>query len=175
MSRSKFGRPSPALIIAIVALFVALGSGAYAATKIGTSDIQNRAVTKQKIAKKAASSGKLAKGAVKTNKINDEAVTNSKLAHAIYTAYVNTGGVLVRGEGATSVSTIGTGHRVVTFDTSVAGCFYLATGKYQEGTGRILNAEVAPGESTKVRVRIRRGDNGAATNGNSDFSLAVIC
>ncbi len=51
MSRSKFGRPSPALIIAIVALFVALGSGAYAATKIGTSDIQNRAVTKQKIAK----------------------------------------------------------------------------------------------------------------------------
>ena len=175
MFRFKSGRPSPALIIAMIALFVALGGGAYAAGKIGTSDIKNKAVTKAKVDKKAISSGKLVKGAVKTNKVADDAITNSKLGHPVYWAYVNTAGSLVRGNGVTGVTTIGTGHRVVEFDVDVSECVYVGTGKYQAGAGRLVNAEIDPTNGTKVRVRIRTGNTGTATNGNSDFSLAVLC
>ena len=40
MSKLRAGRPSPALVISLLALFVALGGSAYAATKIGTKDIK---------------------------------------------------------------------------------------------------------------------------------------
>ena len=174
MSKFKFRRPTPGFILAAVALFVAMGGGAYAAS-IGTSDLKNNAVTKKKIAGKAVSGAKIKKGAVKTNKLADEGVTNSKLGHPSYWAYVNNSGSLVRSNGATSTSTIGTGHRTVQFETDVSECSYVATGKYQEGFGRLVNAEVDPSNGTKVRVRIRDGKTGAATNGNSDFSLAVLC
>ena len=81
---SKFlkteGRPSPALVISLIALFVALGSGAYAANKIGTNQIKGKAVTTGKLANKAVKSGKLAGKAVKTGKLAGKAVTTGKLA-----------------------------------------------------------------------------------------------
>ena len=176
MSRFKIGRPSPALIIAVVALFVGLGGGAVASSHlISTGDIKNKAVTKKKIDNKAVAGSKIAKEGVKTNKLKDDAVTNSKLDHPVYWAYVSAAGTLERGNGATSVSTIGTGHRTVQFDTDISECVYTATGKYQEGTGRLVNAEKDPGDDTKVRVRVRDGNTGVATNGNSDFSLTVNC
>ena len=80
---SKFlkskGRPSPALVISLIALFVALGSGAYAANKIGTNQIKGKAVTTGKLAGKAVTTGKLGAKAVKTGKLAGGAVTELKL------------------------------------------------------------------------------------------------
>lgn len=42
-------RPSPAMLVALVALFVSLGGSAYAVTQIGTNQIKNGAVTTPKI------------------------------------------------------------------------------------------------------------------------------
>lgn len=66
--------PSAATIIALLALFVALGSTTYAAinlpaNSVGTKQIKNAAVTNWKIKN----------GAVGTNKIADRAVTKAKL------------------------------------------------------------------------------------------------
>lgn len=47
--RKRIQRPSPALVVACIALFVALGGVGYAAATIGTSDIKNGAVTSKKI------------------------------------------------------------------------------------------------------------------------------
>jgi hypothetical protein len=58
-------RPSPALVVALVALFVGLGGGAYAAKKIGTKNIKNSAVTGKKIANNAVTSKKIKSGEVK--------------------------------------------------------------------------------------------------------------
>ena len=69
MSNLKW-RPSPALVISLVALFVALAGGAYAATKIDTSDIKKAAVTGKK----------LAKDAVNSNKVKDASLTGGDLA-----------------------------------------------------------------------------------------------
>lgn len=41
---SRFGRPSPALVIALIALFLSLGGGAYAALQIGSRSIVNNSV-----------------------------------------------------------------------------------------------------------------------------------
>lgn len=57
--RRKFRRPSPALVISVLALFVALGPVAYAADTIGSSDIID--------------------GAVLTNDLGDSAVTSAKV------------------------------------------------------------------------------------------------
>jgi hypothetical protein len=66
----NLNRPSAALIIASIALVAALAGGAYAASKIQTSDLAKKAVTTKKIAGKAVTSQKLA----------DSAVTSGKLA-----------------------------------------------------------------------------------------------
>ena len=83
---SKFlkleGRPSPALVISLIALFVALGSGAYAANKIGTNQIKKRAVTTGKLAGKAVTTGKLADQAVSGDILQDAAVSESKLGQS---------------------------------------------------------------------------------------------
>lgn len=51
--------PSPALIVAMVALVAAMGGSAYAGIKIGTKQIKNGAVTTPKIKNGAVTTGKL--------------------------------------------------------------------------------------------------------------------
>src|SRR5215204_5804450 len=71
--------PSPAMIVAVIALFVAIGGVGYAASKIDTEDIKSQAVTKPKIAKKAVTTGKLGARAVETGEIGGEAVRSGKI------------------------------------------------------------------------------------------------
>jgi hypothetical protein len=74
------GRVSSAHVIALAALFVALGGTAFAAATIGTDDLKNGAVTAKKLHKKAVRVKKIRNGAVKTKKIADGAVRRAKLA-----------------------------------------------------------------------------------------------
>ena len=69
MSKLRANRPSPALVISVIALFVALGGSAYAAKKIGSKEIKNNAIT----------AGKIKKNAITTAKIQNNAVTGAKL------------------------------------------------------------------------------------------------
>ncbi|HEX3240872.1 MAG TPA: hypothetical protein VHR18_12165 [Solirubrobacterales bacterium] len=72
MLRKLTTRISPASCLAMVALFVALGGGAYAAAgKIGTPDIKNGAVTKVKIKKEAVTNAKIKNDAVTGAKVNE--------------------------------------------------------------------------------------------------------
>ncbi len=67
-------------VVSTIALFLVLTGGVvYAASKIGTKDIQRQAVTKKKLAPGAVKNGKLADGAVATAKLADAAVTNAKV------------------------------------------------------------------------------------------------
>ncbi len=72
MIRKLTTRISPASCLAMVALFVALGGGAYAAAgKIGTPDIKNGAVTKVKIKKEAVTNAKVKNDAITGAKVNE--------------------------------------------------------------------------------------------------------
>ena len=53
MKRLLGRRPSPAMLVALLALFVAMGGSSYAAVKIGARDIQRGAVGTRAIANNA--------------------------------------------------------------------------------------------------------------------------
>jgi hypothetical protein len=76
-------RPSAALVVAVIALAFAITGVGYAATKIGTKQLDNGAVTTKKLHKKAVTGGKLASSAVKGGKLQDGAVKAKKLAPSI--------------------------------------------------------------------------------------------
>ncbi len=77
MRKRRLRLPSPAFVLALVALFVALGGTTYAATSlpknsVGTKQLKNSAVTSKKIKN----------GAVRAAKINTTGLTVPKALHA---------------------------------------------------------------------------------------------
>ncbi len=94
--RSRTFRPSPALIISIIALIAALGGTAWAVSKnsVGNKQLKKNAVSASKIQNNAVTSGKIKARAVTGAKIADGAVTARKLslsASAITDEVVPTG------------------------------------------------------------------------------------
>ena len=79
MNKRRF-LPSPSMGVALLALAIALGGTAYAANKIGTNQIKNKAVTSAKISPKAVTTAKLGPKAVTTGKIARQAVKTGKIA-----------------------------------------------------------------------------------------------
>jgi hypothetical protein len=77
--RKKMGGV-PAIAIAAVALFVALGSG-YAIGKgfIGTRDLKNQAVTKKKIKNQAVTNNKIKKKTIKANRVAPDTLTGDQI------------------------------------------------------------------------------------------------
>ena len=67
-------RPSPAIVSATLAFFVAVGGAAYAGSKIATSDIENGAVTTKKLANGAATTGKLKNDAATGAKVKESSL-----------------------------------------------------------------------------------------------------
>ena len=67
-------KPSPALVVAILALIVAMAGGAYAAA------VPKNSVGAKQLKKNAVKSGKIVSGAVTSDKIAANAVTNVKIA-----------------------------------------------------------------------------------------------
>ena len=65
--------------IAFLALMVALGGGAYAQSKIGTSDLQNRAVGPKKIKRNAVDAQHIRRGAVRPKKVRNNSLGAKKL------------------------------------------------------------------------------------------------
>jgi hypothetical protein len=53
----RIRRPSPAMVVALIALVAALAGGAYAAKKVGTKQLQKKSVTTKKLAKVERSQG----------------------------------------------------------------------------------------------------------------------
>jgi hypothetical protein len=83
VKRLPFRRPSPAGVIAAVALFVALGSGAYAAThlshnSVGSKTIKNGSVRSPDIHNGTIKGHDIGDKQVKAGKIHDGAVTSAK-------------------------------------------------------------------------------------------------
>ena len=73
--KRRLRAPSPALVVAVVALFVALGGTTYAATSlpknsVGTKQLKSGAVTEQKISKATVAALKAGSGSVLTYDAN---------------------------------------------------------------------------------------------------------
>jgi trimeric autotransporter adhesin len=173
--------PSPAMVVACLALFVALGTGTYAAVKIKLkpnqvkaknlragavteSKIANNAVTEAKIATNAVTAGKIAANAVGTEKIADSAVIAAKLAPASVT------------KGKFAVTGVASNTGNFTLNNSCTVATFTATGvqpgdvvafsmRDAPGVGGLLVAQPAEDEVTANTLKIQLCEvNAAAAN-----------
>jgi hypothetical protein len=83
--RRKNLRPSPALIVAILALFVALGGTGFAALSrhsVGTKQLKDGAVTSSKIHKHAVTRKRIARNAVDEAEVATDAITGRNVNEA---------------------------------------------------------------------------------------------
>ena len=80
--RIRIRRPSPSLVISLIALSVALAGTGYAASKINGSKIKNDSIAGKKLKNKAVETKKLDKKAVTSGKLGKEAVTGNKIKNS---------------------------------------------------------------------------------------------
>ncbi len=130
MRNLKRLRPSPAMVVASIALFLAIGGIGYAAATIGTNDIKNGAVTAKKLHKKAVTRKKIKNNAVDSAKIEDGAVSREDQSADQRTlwAAVQSNGTIADQSGGISVTALGGGGYVVDFGEDVSGRALVATG-----------------------------------------------
>ena len=84
------------MVVALIALFVSLGGVGYAATKIGTRNIKNGAVTAKKLHKSAVKTAKIASHAVGYQKVDSTIVTGFTPGVAIAGANIAANGTVRR-------------------------------------------------------------------------------
>lgn len=182
--------PSPAMVVACVALFVSLGGVSYAVATIGSDDIINGSIRNRDF-KDGTLRGQEAKrngfggGAIKETtldasqldandigKVKNAGVADGLTRHAVVSAT----GTLSRGRGTTSTARTGEGQYQVVFDADVKACTYFATlGDTVDGappTGEIAVSSLA-GNANGVLV-VTRDSTGAATV-DRPFHLTVSC
>lgn len=82
--RTRFRRPSPALVISLIALFVAMGGSGYAAVKLNGKNIKNKSIAGKKLKNKTITAAKLKNrtitaGKVRNNTLGGTQINESKL------------------------------------------------------------------------------------------------
>jgi len=181
---------SPAMLVALIALFVAIGGISWAAAKITTSDIKNGAVTTKKLHNNAVSTKKIKNNAVTGAKAKESSfgqvpeaahatnanhATSAGSADNLLTALVNSNGTLIHSKPAgTTSSRLSNGLYEVNFGRDVTNCtFFTALG----GDDFV----VPPGETGAVP---RAGTpnaifvgtfNSSGTLTDRDFYAQVVC
>ena len=177
--------PSPAMIVAIVALVMSLGGSAYALVITGKS-IRNNTVTGKDIRSHSLRGHDLRADTVGGGAIRESSlgpvpaagVATSSAGLNLW-AVVNGNGVLVRGRGQAAgdpAAKTGEGIYHVIFNRDVRGCGYLAT------VGSPTVDAVPPGGQVHVAshptnvnaVRVRTA-NDTGTSLDRPFHLAVTC
>lgn len=114
--KKRLRPPSPALVIALVALFVALGGTSYAALRlprnsVGTIQIRNGAVINPKIRNGTILGSKLRNGTVTAGKINVKGLTVPNATHAVVAVTAQTAATATTAttaDSAASATTAGT-------------------------------------------------------------------
>jgi hypothetical protein len=176
--------PSPAMVVALIALFVSLGGSAYAVATIGSDDIINGSIRNRDF-KDGTLRGQEAKrdgfggGAIKETTLDasqirqvPSAVSADGVArHAV----ISNVGATVRSRGTSSSSQTGPGQYQVIFDRDVRNCVYAATlgdeSAAGPGNGQISVTSLASNVNG-VRVVTR---NSAGEVENRSFHLIVSC
>ena len=173
MNKLQGRRPSPAMVVAVIALIVALAGTAYAAQQINGNLIEKQTIGAGKLKKKT-----LTGFQINVNKLGT--VPFAKVATHTFWAVVNNpaspgNAALSRASGPDITATEGGGAVTVTFPFNVTGCADVAarnnagTTVPQAGYAQ-TNTSAANPNAIEVRTKDKAGNNEDA-----DFHLIVIC
>jgi len=166
-------KPSPAMLVAIVALIVALAGTAYAAQTINGGAIKKQTIGGGKLKHKT-----LTGFQINTNKLG--VVPAAKRAAHTYWAVVNNPGgagnaALARASDAGITAAEGGGAVSVVFPTNVSVCANVA-GRDNAGTtvpgAGFAQTNISPANPNAVEVRTR---NEKGADEDADFHLIVVC
>lgn len=173
MSKMRSRRPSPAMIVALVALIVALGGTAYAAQSINGGAIKKQTIGGGKLKQKT-----LTGFQINTNKLG--VVPAAVRANHTYWAVVNNpagagNAALARASDAGITASEGGGAVTVAFPANISACANVASrnnaGTTPPGAGFAqTNTSPASASAIEVRTRDAKGDPEDA-----DFHLIVVC
>lgn len=165
--------PSPAMIVAIVALIVALGGTAIAAQNINGGAIEKQTIGGGKLKQKT-----LTGFQINTSKLGT--VPTARRASHTYWAVVNNpsspgNAALARASDEGIGATEGGGAVTVTFPVNISGCANVAgrnnAGTTPPGAGTAqTNTSPANANAIEVRTKDAKGDPEDA-----DFHLIVVC
>jgi hypothetical protein len=173
MSRLKKARPSPAMVVAVIALVVALAGTAYAAQTINGGAIQKQTVGAGKIKHKT-----LTGYQINTNKLG--VVPSAQRATHTYWAVVNNpagagNATLARASDSGITAAEGSGAVSVVFPINVSGCADVA-GRNNAGTtvpgAGTAQTNASPANANAIEVHTR-DEKGASED--ADFHLIVVC
>jgi hypothetical protein len=179
--KRRLRAPSPAMVVALIALFVSLGGSAYAVATIGSDDIINGSIRNRDF-KDGTLRGQEAKrdgfggGGIKESTLGQvPSAAFAVVADGVRHAVISDVGGTVRGRGVASSARTGDGQYQVLFDRDVRNCVYAASlgdeSAAGAGNGQI-SVTSAAANVNGVRV-VTRNSNGA--NENRSFHLIVSC
>jgi hypothetical protein len=173
LSKLKRLRPSPAMVVALLALVVALGGTAYAAGQINGGSIQKQSIGAGKLKKKT-----LTGYQINTRKLG--VVPAAELAKNTFWAVVNNpagvgNATLARASNAGTTAVEANGAVTVTFPVNVSTCAEVAgrdnAGTTAPGAGTAqTNNSAANADALEVHTFDAKGQSTDA-----DFHLLVIC
>ena len=173
MSKLWSRRPSPAMVVASIALIAALGGTAYAAQRINGNAIEKQTIGAGKLKKKT-----LTGFQINTAKLGT--VPFAKVSTHTFWAVVHNppspgNAALTRASGPNITAAEGGGAVTITFPFNVTGCADVAarnnagTTVPQAGYAQTNNS---PSNPNAIEVRTKDKDG---NNDDADFHLIVIC
>lgn len=166
-------RPSPSMIVAVIALVVALGGTAIAAQNINGGAIKKQTIGGGKLKQKT-----LTGFQINTNKLGVVPAAN-RANHTYWAVVNNPAGVgnaaLARASDAGITATEGGGAVTVAFPANVSACANVASrnnaGTTPPGAG-FAQTNTSPASASAIEVRTR-DEKGAPED--ADFHLIVVC
>jgi hypothetical protein len=167
-------RPSPAMIVALVALVAALGGTAYAASRINGNSIVKHSIGGGKLKKKT-----LTGYQINVNKLGEVPLAK-RTTHTFWAVVHNPAGpnnaTLTRASDAGAITaTEANGAVDVIFPIAVSDCANVA-GRNNDGTSPPVsgyaqtNVSPANEDAIEVHTKDAKGDNE-----DSDFQVIVVC
>jgi hypothetical protein len=171
-------RPSPAMVVACVALFVAMGGVSYgvATGYIDSREIKNNTIRGKDVRNKALTGKELKRDSVGGLTVNEGRLGVVPSAESLsHTAVVTAGGSIRRGRGVASVARVGEGRYQVIFNRDVRGCVYSATVGDPSAAAPGHGTAVVGSVATIVTGVAVRTFNAQGNLGDRSFHLIVSC
>lgn len=188
----RLSKPSPALVVAIIALVAALagnaiGKGGGTVTKATVKKVADKRIQQAApdLAVKSAKTAKTADSAAVADIAgaadfaesagSAEFANSAKSVENVYTANVNADGTVYASvpQGATANADPGPGSYHVTFPRPVFGCtFAAASGSSSDPTETLTGVRPDPGNPNSLMVFT---SNSAGASANRDFYVQMVC
>ena len=170
--------PSPAMVVALVALVMAMGGSAYALVVTGKS-IRNGTVTGKDLRNRSITGNDSKRDSIGGGSIKESSLGVVPAAFqargAARFAVVSGGGQLIRGRNAQTARTAAARYKVI-FEKDVRGCAYYATIGDPSAAGPPQNSQVSVASlGSNVNGVAVRTENNAGAEVDRPFHLLVLC